>query len=304
MRSRRKSPFERVIDLIPAVFVVGAGAAAAALAMSIVITAPPIVAPTTLVATSTPAAGPTFAATPSLLPFASIGATDTPAPVASLSDHVPRFVHSVIKDSDPGGVWTVYLSYPAFITGETPWAVQIDTDIRADLKARLGQWESGTAAHRWAKGRVNTFTGTFNTELVTSTIASWTYIIVDDSTAQGPATTLDTLNYDLATGQRFTLDDIFIDATSVISVISGLAPGLLRPVLGTAYVESVVDEGTSPLLTNYNNWAITRTGLRITFNQYQVALAGPTLPTIVVPWSALRSVMNTTGPVAAMAGIS
>jgi hypothetical protein len=302
MRSHRKSVLERVLDLAPAVVVLGAGAAAVVVAMNLLVTAPPITVPAT--ASPTPSSGPSFAGTPSLLPFASIAPTDSPVPRASLSDHSPRFVHSVIKDSDPSGAWNVYLSYPAFQTGETPWAIQIDTDIRADLNARAGQWESGPAAHRWAKGRVNTFTGSFNTEVVSPAIASWTYFVVDDSSVRGPETTVETLNFDLSTGQRLTLDDVFIDATSAVSVISGLAPALLRPELGAAYVESVVDEGTSPLLANYNNWAVTRTGLRITFNQHQVVSSGSALPSIVVPWSALRSIMNTTGPVADLTGLS
>jgi hypothetical protein len=302
MRSHRKSVYERVYDLAPALVFIGAGAAAVTIAMNVLLAAPPITIPAT--PTPIPSFGPSFGSTPSLLPFASIGPTDTPAARASLTDHQPRFVHSVIKDSDPGGAWSVYLSYPAFVTGETPWAIQIDTDIRADLNARAGQWESGAAAHRWAKGRMNTLIGSFDTEMVSPAIASWTYILVDDSTPQGPATIVETLNYDLATGQRMSLDDVFIDATSAVSVISGLAPGMLRAQLGPAYVESVVDAGTSPLLSNYDNWAITRTGLRITFNPFQVALKGPTLPSIVVPWSALRSVMNTTGPVADMVGLS
>ena len=302
MRSHRKSVFERVLDLAPAVVVLGAGAAAVVVAMNLLVTAPPITVPAT--ASPTPSSGPSFADAPSLLPFASIAPTDTPAPRASLSNHQPRFVHSVIKDSDPGGAWSVYLSYPAFVTNETPWAIQIDTDIRADLNSRAGQWESGPASHRWAKGRTNTFTGSFNTEMVSPAIASWTYFVVDDSSARGPETTVETLNFDLSTGQRLTLDDVFIDATSAVSVISGLAPGLLRPQLGVAYVESVVDEGTSPLLSNYNNWAVTRTGLRITFNQHQVVSNGLALPSIVVPWSALRSILNTTGPVADLIGLS
>jgi hypothetical protein len=302
MRSHRKSLFERVYDLAPAVVVISAGAAAVVVAMNLLVTATPITVPAT--PTPLPSVGPSFAGTPSLLPFASVGPTDTPAPRASLTDHQPRFVHSVIKDSDPAGAWTVYLSYPAFVTGETPWAVEIDTDLRADLNARAGQWESGPAAHRWAKGRMNTFTGSFDTEMVSPAIASWTYFLVDDSSARGPETSVETLNFDLSTGQRMTLDDVFIDATSAISILSGLAPGMLKAELGTAYVESLVDEGTSPLLNNYNNWAITRTGLRITFNQFQVASSGPALPSIVVPWSALRSIMNTTGPVADMVGLS
>jgi hypothetical protein len=289
------------MDLSPAVVVVGAGIASVVVAMNVLVTAPPLAIDRSVEPTATYRSS--FATFPLLLPPDSANPTDTPAPRASLPNHNPRFVHSVIKGADPGGAWSYYLNYPALIQGETPWAHEIDTDIRTDLGARADQWAAGPAAKRWARGRTNTLTGDFTTELVTPAVASWTLAFVDDSLPTGPVRAVETLNFDLATGQRLTLDDIFIDSDSAISVFSYAAPGLLRGALGTAYVQSIVDAGTSPLLSNYNNWAITRTGIKITFNQHQVNSDGPALPSIVVPWSTLQTAMNTTGPVAGLAGI-
>jgi hypothetical protein len=300
MRSRRKSLFERVIDLVPVVVVAGAGAIGVFVAMNILVTAPPVG-----IARSpspSPSALTSFPDTLSFVPLVPVVPSDTPAPTASLTNQQPRFVHSVINESDPGGVWTVYLSYPAFILGETPWAQTIDTDIRGETSIRAAQWEAGPAADRRAPGKTNTLIGTFTTEMVTPTLASWTLTWVDDSSAGGPVSGVETLNYDLGTGQRIVLDDIFIDSTSAITVMSDLAPGLLKSQLGADYVATVVNEGTSPLSTNWDHWALTKTGLKITFAQYQVA-RGTAMPSIIVPWNQLESVMNPTGPVAKLAGL-
>jgi len=292
----------RMADLAPAVVVVAVGVASVILAMNILVTAPPIGISYSVQPSGN--AAPTFEPTPGPLPQFTPEDTNTPAPVASLTGHQPRFVHSTIKASDPHGVWSVDFEYPAFVDGETPWAKQIDTDIRSDINSRAQQWEVGPAATRWAKGRKNTLTGTFVTNMVSPEIASWTLMWDDNSSSSGVVHGLETLNYDLSTGQRMTLDDIFIDATSAITLVSGAAPVMLQNNLGSAYDPALAIEGTSPLLSNYDHWGLTRTGLKVTFNAHQVSNRGPLQPSIVVPWNLLASVMNNTGPVAKMAGLA
>jgi hypothetical protein len=302
MRSRRKSLFERIVDLVPALVVVGVGVAGVSIAMNVLVTAPPVA----IFRSPGPSAsvGPSFPDSPSPLALTSAEPSVTPVPTASLTNQQPRFVHSVIKDADSGGVWSVQLNYPAFILGQTPWAQQIDSDIRGDLNTRADQWELGPAAYRSAKGKTNTLTGSFTTEMVTPTLASWTLTFVDDSATTTPVTTIETLNYDLGTGQRIVLDDIFIDSTSAMGFVSDLAPAYVKGQLGADYDPALVSAGTSPLLANWDHWALTKTGLRITFDPYQVSIHAAPLVSIVVPWSALTSVMIQTGPVARLAGLS
>lgn len=301
MRSRRKSLPDRLADLAPAIVFVGAAIASVYLAMNILVTAPPVAIDRSVPPTRTAISS--FGASPSLMPLVQATSEDTPYPTASLTDQQPIFVHSVIKDSDPHGVWSYYFMYPAFKVGETPFASQIDSDIRTDINARAQQWVAGPASERWERGRNNTLIGDFNTEMVTPEIASWTLSWADDSSPAGIVHGLESLNFDLASGRRMSLADIFIDDTSAVTVFSDVAPNLLRDTLGSAYDASNVAAGTSPLLSNFNNWGITRQGIRLTFNQYQVTSSGPALPTIVIPWSQLKSVMLDTGPVARLVGL-
>ena len=59
--------------------------------------------------------------------------------------------------------------------------------------------------------------------------------------------------------------------------------------------------GASERADNYKAWAITKKGLWITFDPYQVApyAAGP--QHVLVPYSALKDVIKPDGPVAAFA---
>jgi hypothetical protein len=58
-----------------------------------------------------------------------------------------------------------------------------------------------------------------------------------------------------------------------------------------------IEKGAAAELSNYDNWAITKKGLRITFDPYQVGpyAAGP--QQVVVPYSALKEIIKPDGPV-------
>lgn len=234
---------------------------------------------------------------------------DTPYPLGSVGPRVslpagfPTIVHSAVSASDPGGVWKVYLLYPAFVAGTTPYANAIDDDILIELETRAVQWEQGPAAIRQAPGKVNTLYGDFHTEALTAAIGSFTLTWVDDSSTREPASYVETVNYDLGTGQRIGFDDLFVDSRAALDILAGQALPALQDQLGADYDPTLTVLGTNPSPINYLNWAITDRGMKITFAAHQVAARGDLLPAVVVPWALLRPVMVVTGPVAAMAGL-
>jgi hypothetical protein len=299
MRRRRKSISERASNVAPIAAIVGTGIAGVFLAMNVLVTSPPVL---TNFASSDTSGGPSFPATPSILPFATDTTLVTQVPVASLPDNRPTIVNSAVSESAPNGVWTVYLGYPAFVAGTTPWADAIDTDILDEIQTRASQWEEGPAANRQATGKVNSLSGSFTMELLTPALASFTLTWVDNSAATTPATGVETLNYDLSTGQRIAFQDLFGDPATALAIISSSSLPLLQAELGPDYDSSIAIEGTSPSTTNYLHWALTKDGVKITFAQYQVAARGPALPSVVVPWTSLRNVMAQTGPIATLAG--
>jgi hypothetical protein len=300
MRLRNKSLVERARETVPVFIIIGMGIAGVFVAMNVLVTAVPVVIDES---TPAPSAAPSFPVLPSVPPSENpTRATYTPAPTASLPSTRPTIVHSAVSDKDANGVWVVYLSYPAFVPGTTPWAEAMNAEILSDLQDRAAQFEAGPASNRQVSGKVNTLTNTFTTDLLTPSLASFTLTIVDDTTPGHPGTTVQTFTYDLATGQQISFGDIFIDSETALAVLAVQAPPLLQAELGAAYNPTIVSDGTAGTMANYRNWALAPDGLKVTFGQSQVAATDQGLPSVVVPWTALKPVMVPTGPVAALAG--
>ena len=141
------------------------------------------------------------------------------------------------------------------------------------------------------------------TDLLTPALASFTLTFEDDTTPGLTSKTVETISYDLGTGQQLAFEDVFSDSQVALSALSAQAPPLLQTQLGAQYDPMAVLGGTSASLSNYRGWSLTPAGLRVTFGEAQVADAQAGLPSIVVPWSALESALVTDGPVAHLAGL-
>ena len=93
-------------------------------------------------------------------------------------------------------------------------------------------------------------------------------------------------------------DDMFTDPTAALAIIAASAQLLLQTTLGADYDAAIVSFGAAPQPNNYIHWALTSAGMKFTFAQFRVTMNGDVLPSVVVPWGVLRSVMVPTGPVA------
>ena len=301
MRTRKKSTFARAREMAPVFAVVGTGVVGVFVAMNLMAISAPVAVARSYPPTASPA--PSFPGSPSVLPIASTTATlMTAPPQAPLPAKPPVLVNSAVSAADPNGVWVVYLAYPAFLAGTTPWAETMNDDMLTELQARAAQWESGPASIPRTDGLPNKLIGTFETELLTSALASFTLTSIDYSFAVTPATSVETLNYDLSTGQRIGFSELFTVPAVALKVISTAALPMLQAELGADYDPSVAVEGTSATPDNYNHWALRSSGLKITFSENQVITRPGLLPTVIVPWGVLRPVMIQTGPVARLAG--
>ena len=302
MRQRRPPLTSRVADTLPLVGILGLCIVGVFVAMNVLVSAAPVAIDFTSPSPSA-SAGPSLPGAPTAIPFATDTSIATPAPSASVPDTRPTLINSAISESDPNGIWIVYLGYPAFLAGSTPWADAINADIGLEVRTRATQWEQGPASNRQVAGKTNVLSGKYTTELLTPALAAFTLTWEDDASASEPATGVGTLNFDLATGQRIAFDDLFSDADVALATISSAAQSQLMDRLGPNYDPVVVEEGTSPSRTNFINWAITPDGMKVTFAEHQVAKNLSSLQSVVVPWASLRGVMVPTGPVAKLAGL-
>jgi hypothetical protein len=295
---RRRSSLGRLIDALPVILVLGIALAGVFAAMNILVVAAPVV-----IASPAPSVSivPSFLGSPSLLPSDTPPVSPSAFATAALPSGKPVVIRSTISAADPGRVWTVYLEYPTFQPGTTPWANEMNADIADEMQTRAQQWEEGPASITQVPGRTNVLSGTYKVDLLTAALASFTITWTDESTATTPASNVETMNFDLSNGQRIDFDSMFTDTGAALETISKVAQTQLVVILGPNFDDAVVTDGIQPARSSFVNWALTSAGLKITFAEGQVSLSAG-LFSVVIPWADIRPVMATTGPVASLAG--
>lgn len=113
------------------------------------------------------------------------------------------------------------------------------------------------------------------------------------------------LNYDVKNGKKLALADLFSPKSNYLSVISAYCIKDLRQQSQknkeAMLSDDMIQSGASARADNYRAWAITKKGLWIIFDPYQVGpyAAGP--QSVLVPYSALKAILKPDGPVAALA---
>jgi hypothetical protein len=123
--------------------------------------------------------------------------------------------------------------------------------------------------------------------------------------AAHPNSSTTVLNYDMKNGKKLGLADLFTSKSNYLSVISAYCLKSLKDQFkkdkDSMLDEETLKSGAAPRADNYRASAITKKGLWITFDPYQVAAyaAGP--QTVLVPYSALKDIIKPDGPVATFA---
>ena len=119
--------------------------------------------------------------------------------------------------------------------------------------------------------------------------------------AAHPNSHSETLNYDLKNGKQLKLSDIFKPGSKYLQTLSTYCIADLKKQSkekNTELLDDMLNEGASPKATNYESWTITKRGIGINFDSYQVApyAAGPQF--VMVPYSALKELIKPDGPIA------
>jgi hypothetical protein len=122
--------------------------------------------------------------------------------------------------------------------------------------------------------------------------------------AAHPNSHTETLNYDLRNGKQLRLADLFKPGAKYLQTLSTYCITDLKKQFKEKNAELLEDElkeGAAPTAKNYESWTITKQGLGINFDSYQIApyAAGPQF--VMVPYSALKDLIKPDGPIAAVA---
>lgn len=100
-------------------------------------------------------------------------------------------------------------------------------------------------------------------------------------------------NYDLNKGKMLALANLFKPGVDYLKPISDYSLNVLKQ-----HVQIIEAEGAAPKAENYNSWNLDEKGLMITFDPYQVAAYAYGPQRIFIPYSQLKSIIDTNGPLA------
>ena len=121
------------------------------------------------------------------------------------------------------------------------------------------------------------------------------------SGAAHPNSSSQVLNYDLKAGKALKLADLFNPGVKYLESISAYCIKDLKrqsKIKDSMLDDATIQSGAGPNPQNYGSWTITKKGLEITFDAYQVGAyaAGP--QTVIIPYSALKDLIKPDGPLA------
>ena len=112
------------------------------------------------------------------------------------------------------------------------------------------------------------------------------------------------LNYDLKAGRPIKLADLFNSGSKYLQTISSYSIKELKKQSSkggeSMFDDEWVQKGAGPSADNYTSWVITKKGLGINFDAYQVApyAAGP--QHVLIPYSVLKDIIKPDGPLASL----
>lgn len=112
--------------------------------------------------------------------------------------------------------------------------------------------------------------------------------------AAHPGQTTETFNFDTRTGQILTLDDLFVPGTPYVEKISEYSIKELKNRLGN---EDQISRGAGPDSENFEAFLLTDGGLKIVFNQYQVAAYAAGEQEVMIPYLELFDIISDAGPI-------
>jgi hypothetical protein len=122
--------------------------------------------------------------------------------------------------------------------------------------------------------------------------------------AAHPNSYTEVLNYDVKAGKKLKLGDLFKPSVKYLQTISDFCIKDLKKqskANGSSLPDDMIASGAAPKAENYKSWTITRKGLSITFDAYQVGpyAAGP--QKVIVPYSVLKGLSKPDGPISSFA---
>jgi len=209
-----------------------------------------------------------------------------------------------IKESNKKLMYEIDVRYPQLTGGSNPNFEKFNQVVRASATKRVAGFKKDMAP---AEGEEPRPEGSMGSDLNVSyevALAQDDLISIQFSVgsyyqgAAHPNTFTEVVNYDLKNGRQLKLADLFKPGAKYLQEIANYCiADLKKQAKDKGLLDEEIQNGAAPNAKNYQSWTITRKGLGINFDAYQVGpyAAGPQF--VLVPYSNLKDVVNPEGPV-------
>jgi len=214
-----------------------------------------------------------------------------------------RFVRRQIVEANRKLRYTIKARYPQAVGGDAR-LVKLNQEIKRLTLKGIADFKKDFAAPEERMGTTgSSYESEYAIELATNDLVSITFYenTFYEGAAHGNHGSL-TFNYDLNSGRELKLADLFKPNSNYLKAISDYAIKSLKKELGPESDSEWIETGAGAKQENYKSWAITRRGLKVTFDPYQVASYAEGPHEVVVPFSVLKNVIDSDSPLTRITG--
>jgi hypothetical protein len=222
-----------------------------------------------------------------------------------------ELVSKQIKETNKKLNYEISVEYPQLSGGNNPNLEKFNQVARGAVMKTLTGFKKSVAAEEGENLEETRPEGSMRSDLIISytvALAQDDLVSIDfklGSYYQGaahPNSESNTLNYDLKNGKQLKLSDLFKPGAKYLAAIATYCiADLKKQASEKGLGEEEIQNGAAAKSENYASWTITKRGLGINFDPYQVGpyAAGPQF--VLVPYSTLKDLINPDGPVAQFA---
>ena len=213
-------------------------------------------------------------------------ATPTPTPTPTVSTQS-------IQRTAADGRWTVDFKEPVVSGISAEAGKAINDTIQAKVEGYIADVSQDPVLPGADPSSV---TGTYQVAFVSNSLLSISFDVENYVTGEGNGIEYaGSLTFAVSSGGQIHLQDLFTDPLAGLAVLEKQSHDLLAQLfMGGDYF--LVDPATLPMSVFDKAWVITRAGLELDFTQGDIEDMADGLPSIVIPWSSLASVLKPDGP--------
>ena len=210
-----------------------------------------------------------------------------------------------IKESNKKLMYEIAAQYPQFSGGSNPNFEKFNQLVRGVVTKEVSQFkkdvqpEEGEERPEGSMG--SDISIGYEVALAQDDLVSVQFDV--GSYFQGaahPNSYTEVVNYDLKNGKQLNLSDLFKPGSKFLQVIATYAIADLKKQSqekGSELPDDLIQSGAGASAKNYRSWKITRKGLGINFDPYQVGPYAAGAHYVLVPYATLKEVINPEGPI-------